>query len=99
MAVRNDVKNRLVNRLAAGEISLAEATDRALAIDREWPPHRPEWYNAFPGSTLRERVAAALVHCTESATRDRPDRVAVAARMATELSALDGENTDGHVVH
>lgn len=92
-------KERLLRRLIAGALRLAEAVDRVLDLNREWPPLPPGRYDHYPGETLRERVAAALVRCAELSTCGDPRQPAITRRLDAELAALaETFGDEGHCV-
>jgi len=87
IAARSAEKDRLYRRLIAGEVALADAVRRAVALDRDWPEVRPEWYDHCPGRSLGERVAWVIVTMASELPAD-PGRAAVVERLECEAAAL-----------
>src|SRR5262245_51072891 len=86
IAERSARKERLIDRLIAGDLRLAEAAGAAIALNRGWPPILPERYEVYPGRSLDARVARMLVGAVEvRLTADDPRRDEVLGRLAGEL--------------
>jgi hypothetical protein len=82
-------KNRLMERLIAGELRLAEAAEAVIALNREWPRLSPESYQAYAGSSLAARVAHMLANAVEHRlTADDPRREEVLRRLSRELGDI-----------
>src|SRR5262245_16521894 len=60
-AERSALKERLIDRLIAGDLRLAAAVEAVIALNRDWPPLPPELYEVYPGRSLVARVAHMLV--------------------------------------
>jgi hypothetical protein len=86
-------KQRLIDRLIAGDLRLAEAAEAVIALNRDWPPLLPERYEAYPGRSLDARVAHMLVGAVElRLAADDPRRDEILGRLAGEL----GDVTAAH---
>src|SRR5262245_34039428 len=88
IAERVAKKERLLERLIAGDLRLADAAEAVIALNRDWPPLPPESYEVYPGRSLRERVAHMLVRTVE--LRLDPND----PRRGEILRRLDGELGD-----
>src|SRR5438094_4215193 len=45
---RSAAKDRLLTRLIAGGLRLADAVEAVLALNDDWPAVPPGWYDSFP---------------------------------------------------
>lgn len=87
---RSAEKDRLVGRVTAGQVTLAEAVRTYLALNRGWPVIPETSYDGFFGRTLGERIADLITDGVEFRLRDDPRRDAILARLACERAALAG---------
>jgi hypothetical protein len=82
-------KVRLSDELAAGRLTLAEATDQFAAMVAASPRAAADLRRRFPdAATDRERAARHAVEFTRARLADPAERDGVSGRVATELAAL-----------
>src|SRR5262245_21201010 len=82
-------KDRLIHRLIAGELTLFEATNAVIALNREWPLVPPETYEVYPGRSLETQVAHMLIRASECRFgSDDPRRDVLHNRLTRELGDI-----------
>jgi hypothetical protein len=81
--------HRVLGRLAAGELSLADAAAEVDALFRDWPEYRAALRLFYPGSCDRECFARSLTQRVRTMRDQEPGRYDGAAeRIGAELAAL-----------
>jgi hypothetical protein len=85
---RMALKRELVGELAAGRVSLAEATGRVLALNREHPEYMGTIRWNYPGRTDEESQARNLLDNVQMALDDPDDRARVRERLTAEFREL-----------
>jgi hypothetical protein len=82
--------SRLVlDRLAAGDLTLAAAAAELEGVFRDWPEYLEGIRTYYPGATDRERFARSLAHRLRVSAGAEPGRYAAAAdRAEAELETL-----------
>lgn len=86
---RTTAKERLYDRLAAGDVALADAVREFLALNREWPAVPPERYDRYSGRSLGARAARRIVEFVRVRLAGDRRRDEVLGRLTCELTVLD----------
>jgi hypothetical protein len=92
---RMALKRTLVGELAAGRVSLAEATGRVLALNREHAAYMGMIRWTYPGRTDEESQARNLVDNVLVALDDPADRALARERLGAEFRELFPDAAQG----
>jgi hypothetical protein len=89
-AIKNRIeeRDRLMNQLVAGDVTLADAVRKVLAQDQIWPAVQPDRYYRYAGQSLGERVAGAILDRFLELPPEDPRTAEVLDRLACEQAAL-----------
>jgi hypothetical protein len=88
MAHRIAAKEAVFARLAAGEVTLAEAVQEYLVLNRAAPVLPDSHYDGLPGRSLGERIAGLLTFSVAHRMEGDPRRKQILDGMAREQAAL-----------
>ena len=80
-----EVKEKIVQAVIGGRLTLWKAAARFRAADRRRPPHLPLRLDHLPGQTEEERLCRGVLLWVEEEARDRPGGAALVARLQADL--------------
>jgi hypothetical protein len=83
---RRELKEQLVRRMLAGELTLLETTAHFARINREMPYLADRGNSIFPGSTPEEKLCWQVISWADGILTDHPAHDAIVGGFEAELA-------------